>query len=114
MLLENEKFLSELGKLFMKSRMTGNSQSLRITMKPYDGREKPIPRGKQLDDDASLVLFRAVVGAEKISTVVRQKEVNQFHAQYSACLLRNMDGLQRAKKTTDGSAKTSATNRPKN
>ncbi|CAJ0932650.1 unnamed protein product, partial [Mesorhabditis belari] len=97
MLLTNNQFISELGKLFMTSRMEGQSQSIRITIKPYDGRKKPVPKNGDFGD-MNQVIFRARVGSKKISTAINQKEVNNFHAQYAACLARNMDGLQKAKK----------------
>jgi signal recognition particle subunit SRP14 len=42
-LLENEPFLLELTRLFLKSRSKG-AGAVRVTMKRYDGRTKPVPK----------------------------------------------------------------------
>ncbi|XP_035213369.1 signal recognition particle 14 kDa protein-like [Stegodyphus dumicola] len=70
-LLENEAFLSELTRLFQKSR---NAGSLYITMKRYDGRTKPKPRQSRLATNPLppvseyKCLIRAQLGNKKLST----------------------------------------------
>ncbi|XP_054714303.1 signal recognition particle 14 kDa protein-like [Uloborus diversus] len=110
-LLENEAFLSELTRLFQKSR---NSGSLYITMKRYDGRNRPKPN---LSRPTSVplpavseykCLIRAHVGNKKISTVVNAKDVNKFQLAYSNLLKGNMDGLKKKDKKK-GTTTTKAT-----
>uniref|UniRef100_A0A7E4VFY5 Signal recognition particle 14 kDa protein n=1 Tax=Panagrellus redivivus TaxID=6233 RepID=A0A7E4VFY5_PANRE len=99
-LLDNDKFLSELGKLFQRPKL-GGSQSVSITMKPYNGQTKPTPKNPKpgyVAPDEHLCLFRATSGSEKISTVVQAKEVNKFHAAYSQVLRSNTDNLKKREK----------------
>ncbi|XP_068107780.1 signal recognition particle 14 kDa protein [Hyperolius riggenbachi] len=100
-LLESEQFLTELTRLFQKCRTTG---SVFITIKKYDGRTKPIPRGHTRghadgsEPAENKCLLRATDGKKKISTVVSSKEVNKFQMAYSNLLRANMDGLKKKDK----------------
>ncbi|XP_003738386.1 signal recognition particle 14 kDa protein [Galendromus occidentalis] len=116
MLLESEAFLTELTRMFQKSRDSG---SLVITMKRWDGHEKPKPRDlekkppknkklkKKLEKLQSIApaqtkeykcLLRAVLGSRKISTVVTPQEAMKFQASYSILLRGNIDGLRKKEK----------------
>ncbi|GMT11848.1 hypothetical protein PFISCL1PPCAC_3145, partial [Pristionchus fissidentatus] len=90
--LDNDVFIKELGKFFFNSR-TGGPKNVAVTMKRYDGRNKPKP-----DESTNVepsVLFRAVCGSKKISTVVRAKEVNNFTIIYTSLMKESMDNLER-------------------
>ncbi|CAG0878542.1 unnamed protein product [Darwinula stevensoni] len=111
-LLENEAFLSELTRLFQRTR---NKGSVTITMKRYDGRTKPIPKKKKegkggkkgktpmtLSPESPaeyMCLFRAKHNSQKISTVVHAKDVNKFQLAYCNVLKGNMDALKKLKKS---------------
>ncbi|GMR60176.1 hypothetical protein PMAYCL1PPCAC_30371 [Pristionchus mayeri] len=91
-LLDNDIFIKELGKFFFNSR-TGGPKNVAVTMKQYDGRNKPKP-----DENADVehaVLFRAVCGNKKISTIVKAKEVNNFTIVYTSLMKESMDNLER-------------------
>jgi len=105
-LLENDTFLTELTKLFHKARLTG---TVTLTMKRYDGRNKPKPRKGTATEPAEYkCLLRASLGNKKLSTVVSQKDVNKFHMAYTNLLKGNMDGLKKKDKKT-GKTKAKAT-----
>ncbi|KAK5979052.1 Signal recognition particle 14 kDa protein, partial [Trichostrongylus colubriformis] len=98
-ILSNEEFLRELGTMYMDARL-GGPKSVYVTMKPYDGRTKPLPKdGDPPPSDGNKCLFRAKLGKKRISTVVSSKEVNKFHLAYVSVLRANMDNLERRKKT---------------
>ncbi|KAL5009209.1 hypothetical protein ScPMuIL_014790 [Solemya velum] len=103
-LLENDTFLTELTKLFQKSKTTG---SLNLTMKRYDGKTKPkSQKTNQPDTNEYKCLVRATLGTRKLSTVVFQKDVNKFQLAYSSLIKANMDGLKKKdKKTAKGKSK---------
>ncbi|XP_063981843.1 signal recognition particle 14 kDa protein [Diachasmimorpha longicaudata] len=106
-LLENDTFLSELTKLFDKSRLSG---SVMLTIKRYNGHNKPVPReGKPPLPKPSeyLCLVRATLRSKKISTVIHSKDVNKFQQAYWNLLKSNINGLKKLKKVK--SAKPKAT-----
>ncbi|XP_035889471.1 signal recognition particle 14 kDa protein-like [Phyllostomus discolor] len=96
-LLERERFLTELTRLSQKCRWSG---SVFITLKKYDGRTKPIPRKGSVEgfEPSHKRLLRATDGKKKISTVVSSQEVSKFQMAYSDLLRANMDGLRRRDK----------------
>ncbi|KAE9549424.1 hypothetical protein FO519_007357 [Halicephalobus sp. NKZ332] len=97
---DNEHFLEELKKLFQIPKL-GGSQSVSITMKPYDGRTKPVPEKPSDGHKHSvehLCLFRAQCGSKKISTIVHAKEVNKFQLAYTQILVSYAENLKRNKK----------------
>lgn len=97
--LSNEEFLRELGAMYMDARL-GGPKSVYVTMKPYDGHTKPVPKdGESPPAEGNKCLFRAKLGRKRISTVVTSKEVNKFHLAYVSVLRANMDNLERRKKT---------------
>ncbi|KHJ83775.1 putative signal recognition particle protein [Oesophagostomum dentatum] len=105
-ILTNEEFLSQLGKMYMDARL-GGAKSVYVTMKPYDGRTKALPKDADPQPvDGHKCLFRAKRGRHHISTVVSSKEVNKFHLAYVSVLRANMDNLERRKKTDTAKAKT--------
>lgn len=98
-ILSNEDFLKELGAMYMEARL-GGPKSVYVTMKPYDGHTKPVPKGADPQPtEGNKCLFRAKLGKKRISTVVTSKEVNKFHLAYVSVLRANMDNLERRKKT---------------
>jgi len=114
-LLEGDQFISRLTLMFDKARSKGHVQ---LTMKRHDGKDKPTPKpdnkkntkkGKDTKprsestsshnaDPDFMCLIRATYRAEKISTVVHQRDVNKFQLAYCNLLKSNMDGLKRQKK----------------
>jgi len=110
-LLENDNFLSELTRMFARGREKG---SIVLTMKKYDGRDKPKPRkakpvrpgGATASSSSESVneykcLLRAQLSAKKISTVVSSKDVNKFVLAYNSLLKGNMDGLKKREKSKE-------------
>lgn len=97
-LLDQEQFLTELTRMFQRSRSVG---SVTLVMKRYDGRNRPEPREDKVplpEPDHYLCLIRATRGSKKISTVVPSKDVNKFQMAYSSLLKGNLDGLKKTKK----------------
>ncbi|KAF6036353.1 SRP14 [Bugula neritina] len=107
MKLENDKFLSELTKLFQSAETSG---SVVLTMKTYDGRTKPIARKPNPKtssrkrapsstpdhhESEHLCLIRAVKGNKKISTIVVHKDVNKFQMAYANLMRGNMTNLKK-------------------
>jgi len=110
-LLENEGFLSELTRMFARGRDKG---SIILTMKKYDGRDKPKPRKAKPTRAGGAVassssesaneykcLLRAQLSSKKISTVVSSKDVNKFVLAYNSLLKGNMDGLKKREKSKE-------------
>jgi len=110
-LLENDNFLSELTRMFARGREKG---SIVLTMKKYDGRDKPKPRkpksirpgGAAASSSSESVseykcLLRAQLSSRKISTVVSSKDVNKFVLAYNSLLKGNMDGLKKREKSKE-------------
>ncbi|KAL0269226.1 UNVERIFIED_CONTAM: hypothetical protein PYX00_007029 [Menopon gallinae] len=105
-LLNNTAFLTELTRMFQKSRLQG---SVSVTMKRYDGRKRPKPReGKEPLPEPTeyYCLMRATCKSKKISTVVQEKDVIKFQVAYCSLLKGNLDGLKKLKK---GKTKAKAT-----
>ncbi|KAH0948105.1 hypothetical protein HN011_011098 [Eciton burchellii] len=97
-LLENDTFLAELTKLFDKSRLSG---SVILTIKRFNGYNKPIPRkGRPTLPTPTeyLCLVRASLRSRKISTVIHSKDVNKFQQAYWNLLKTNISGLKKLKK----------------
>jgi len=118
-LLENEGFLSELTRMFARGRDKG---SIILTMKKYDGRDKPKPRkakparaGGAVASSSSesaneyKCLLRAQLSSKKISTVVSSKDVNKFVLAYNSLLKGNMDGLKKREKSKEKKKSAAAT-----
>ncbi|XP_062507170.1 signal recognition particle 14 kDa protein-like [Corticium candelabrum] len=114
-LLENDAFLTELTRMFSKSKTSG---SVFLTMKKYSGRMKPhakragAARSDVADVESNKCLIRASTGRKrKISTVVSSKDVIKFQMAYANLLKANMDGLKKREKRSqrDKSKKGKAT-----
>ncbi|XP_066282924.1 signal recognition particle 14 kDa protein-like [Branchiostoma lanceolatum] len=96
--LENEAFLSELTRLFQKSRTAG---AVYITMKQYNGQikpesTKPKPKTEVVTEPVEhMCLIRATRGNKKIDTVIKAKDINKFQMAYSNIIKANMDGLKK-------------------
>lgn len=110
-LLENEQFLTELTKLYQKTKTSG---TVVVTMKRYDGRTKPISRTQKQnmpvppEPQEYRCLFRASMGSKKLSTVVLAKDVNKFQLAYSNLLRGNIELKKKEKKTTKKAGVTKA------
>eukprot|EP00118_Oscarella_pearsei_P025699 m.308609 g.308609 ORF g.308609 m.308609 type:complete len:118 (+) comp44374_c0_seq1:161-514(+) len=109
-LLENDGFLSELTRMFEKSKSSG---SVTLTMKKYNGKVKPTPRKSKVekgdsafDPEVNKCLVRATVGRKKrISTVISSKDVTKFQMAYANLLKANMDALKKRDKKAEKSKK---------
>ncbi|OXA42640.1 signal recognition particle 14 kDa protein [Folsomia candida] len=115
-LLDNDAFLTELTRLFQKSKTKG-SGTVNITMKRYDGTTGPTPKPegtpvpkkiaklkaaamkKNRPDAPAGCLVRACLHNKKISTVVVADNVPKFQLTYCAVLRGSMDSLKRVKKS---------------
>ncbi|CAJ0603930.1 unnamed protein product [Cylicocyclus nassatus] len=94
-LLSNEEFLSQLGKMYMDARL-GGAKSVCVTMKPYDGRTKAMPKDADPQPaDGHKCLFRAKRGRQHISTVVTSKEAkeNRYGSKAEAVTEEKQQGL---------------------
>ncbi|XP_034940019.1 signal recognition particle 14 kDa protein [Chelonus insularis] len=104
-LLENDAFLSELTKLFDKSRLSG---SVVMTIKKFNGHNKPVPREGRAPlpkPTEYLCLVRASLRSKKISTVIHSKDVNKFQQAYWNLLKTNINGLKKLKKVKSAKPK---------
>ncbi|CAI4222929.1 unnamed protein product [Auanema sp. JU1783] len=106
-LTANSEFLVQLGTLYREARLDG-AKSVYVTMKPYDGRSKAVPKGTPLQPDTVQCLFRAKLGNRKISTVVAAKDVNKFHQDYVGVLRTNLTNLEKRKKEDEKKTKAKA------
>ncbi|XP_077999553.1 signal recognition particle 14 kDa protein-like [Glandiceps talaboti] len=105
--LENDAFLTELTKLFQKTRTSG---SVYVTMKKYHGQTKPKPKDKKTDPHEHLehkCLVRATNGKRKITTVISSKDVTKFQMAYVTVLKANMDNLKKKDKSSKSKGKKS-------
>ncbi|XP_012164077.1 signal recognition particle 14 kDa protein [Bombus affinis] len=104
-LLENDTFLVELTRLFDKSRLSG---SVVLTIKRFNGHNKPVPReGRPALPTPTefLCLVRATLRSKKISTVIHSKDVNKFQQAYWNLLKSNINGLKKLKKVKSAKPK---------
>jgi len=117
MLLEPEDFLKSLQLLFVQNRNTG---TVSVTMKNYDGIDKPQPNKKarmEVDDGGcKKILIRAKSSknltmkkhhiTSKLSTVVEKRHLSTFQLAYCQILRQSMDGLKKKpKRKKAGAAK---------
>ncbi|KAI9561553.1 hypothetical protein GHT06_012512 [Daphnia sinensis] len=96
--LENSAFLTALTLMYQKARLQG---SVRVTLKRYDGRKKPIPRVEpsNKEEPEYSCIFRATLGSKKISTIVTADLLSEFQTNFSSTIRSNMDGLKKQKKS---------------
>ncbi|KAI6217843.1 Signal recognition particle 14 kDa protein [Aphelenchoides fujianensis] len=108
--IEPDQFLKELAALYQQSRASGG-KAVTLTIKPYDGRTKPVPRPekqpKSPPKTENLCLARAKLGNKHISTVIHAKEVNRFHISFMGTMKEHMDTLKRREKEKKTGATTS-------
>jgi len=119
-LLGNDAFLTELARLFQKSKSRG-SGTVSVSMKRHDGRvgpepkkkpnDKPVPKKvaklkaaalekkKNRPPGTSGCIVRAVLTNKKISTIVVADDVTKFQLMYCNILRSSMDSLKKMKKT---------------
>eukprot|EP00039_Didymoeca_costata_P019543 m.337949 g.337949 ORF g.337949 m.337949 type:complete len:113 (+) comp18274_c0_seq1:145-483(+) len=102
-LLDNDGFLFELNKLFVRSKNSGNG-SVVITCKklpaPHETRAQKKRReeaGESLTGEKA-VLFRATLNKKKISTTVNGEQLEKFQGVYATMLRSNMDSLKKKEK----------------
>lgn len=97
--MDNEPFLTALTLMFYDGRSKG---AVTVTMKRYDGRNRPEPRPGSKNPlpkpEQYQCLVRARLRQKKISTVVSGQDVEKFQEAYSKLLLSSMDSLKRVKK----------------
>ncbi|XP_046442500.1 signal recognition particle 14 kDa protein-like [Daphnia pulex] len=106
--LENDAFLTSLTLMYQKARLHG---SVRVTLKRYDGRTKPVPRVEATankEEPEYSCIFRATLASKKISTIVTANALSEFQAAFSSTIRSNMDGLKKQKKSK-GKRKSKAT-----
>lgn len=104
-LLENDAFLVELTRLFDKSRLSG---SVVLTIKRFNGHNKPVPRKGMPPlptPNEFLCLVRATLRSKKITTVIHPRDVNKFQQAYWNLLKTNMNGLKKLKKVKSAKPK---------
>nr|XP_033339112.1 signal recognition particle 14 kDa protein isoform X2 [Megalopta genalis] len=104
-LLENEAFLVELTRLFDKSRFSG---SVVLTIKRFNGHNKPVPRKGRPPlptPNEFFCLVRATLKTKKISTVIHSKDVNKFQQAYWNLLKSKVNGLKKLKKVKSAKRK---------
>jgi len=114
MLVEPEDFLKQLQLLFVQNR---NSGTVSITMKNYDGIDKPQPKKMKLsgsESECKKILIRAKSSknltmkkhniTSKLSTVVEKRHLSTFQVAYCQILRSSMDGLKKKKKIRRGAA----------
>ncbi|XP_063705046.1 signal recognition particle 14 kDa protein [Culicoides brevitarsis] len=96
-LLEYEVFLQKLTQLAQGAR---DKSSFTITLKRYDGNDKPTPKeGTLPKPEEYMCLIRAKSKSKKLSTVVKQHDVPKFMELFGKVMKSNMDGLKKVKKT---------------
>ncbi|KZC11226.1 Signal recognition particle 14 kDa protein, partial [Dufourea novaeangliae] len=98
-------FLGELTRLFEKSRLSG---SVVLTIKRFNGYNKPVPREGRPPlptPTEFLCLVRATLRSRKISTIIHSKDVNKFQQAYWNLLKSNINGLKKLKKVKSGKPK---------
>uniref|UniRef100_U5EM27 Signal recognition particle 14 kDa protein n=1 Tax=Corethrella appendiculata TaxID=1370023 RepID=U5EM27_9DIPT len=102
-LLSNDEFLTQLTLLTQNSK---KSSSFTITLKRYDGNDKPTPReGRPAlpKPEEYMCLIRAKSKNKKLSTVVKHNDVGRVMESYGKIMKSNMDGLKKVKKNKNKS-----------
>ncbi|GAU97550.1 hypothetical protein RvY_08825 [Ramazzottius varieornatus] len=102
-LLESEKFLTELEKCYTASKAKKKG-SLFLTMKRFDGRDKPVPRQTIKADlpqpEEYQCLVRVVYGKRKLTCRISSQEINKFQMAFSALMRSGMSNLGKASAQT--------------
>lgn len=102
-LLELDPFLTELSKLFERTKASG---TVFLTMKRTNMKPRSSKQPSQEEDYKCLV--RATVGKRTISTVVSGREHAKFQQSYTTILKARMDGLKKREKQKKAASKTSS------
>merc|ERR1711879_250145 len=100
MLVTPEQFVEKLKILFYENRAKG---PVTVTMKRYDGIDKPEGKVKQsllsnmtdAEKSKRKVLIRAKTNKKKLATVIDKEKLGEFQTEYSKMLRSSMDGLKK-------------------
>ena len=92
-LLELDPFLTELSKLFERTKTSG---TVFLTMKRTN--MKPLSSKKPTQPEDYKCLVRAKAGKRTISTIVAGKDQAKFQMSYTTILKARMDGLKKREK----------------
>lgn len=103
-LLDNDAFLFELNKLYVRAKNAGKG-SVVVTCKKFPTTPRKAGKKKAAEADAAAAggghkgpgtcLFRATLGKKKISTTVDAKELEKFQGVFATTLKTNMDALKK-------------------
>ena len=99
-LLENDRFLTELTKMYERNRESGSVWVTikRSMLKRLPKRNQLPPPERVFTDPEWVRLVRASDGKKKISTTVDTKAAEKFSRSLSLVQMASMDGLQAIKK----------------
>merc|ERR1711881_733999 len=111
MLVQPEDFLVKLQVLYLETKASG---TLTVTMKRYDGIDKPAgPKKQKLIDQMSnsekekrKVLIRAKTNKKKLATIIDKEALGTFQVAYCKILRSSMDGLKKKEKKKKNTANT--------
>eukprot|EP01104_Vermistella_antarctica_P002681 TRINITY_DN12895_c0_g1_i1.p1 TRINITY_DN12895_c0_g1~~TRINITY_DN12895_c0_g1_i1.p1 ORF type:complete len:109 (-),score=8.93 TRINITY_DN12895_c0_g1_i1:174-500(-) len=94
-LLDNDPFLTELARMFQRSKEKGSVWVTfkRVTLKAGSGEAKS--KGNSGDVDPKLLVRARAGNGKKISTVLTGKDVVRFQMSYATILKSEMDSLQK-------------------
>merc|ERR1712226_1012433 len=100
MLVTPEEFTEKLKILFYENRASG---PVTVTMKRYDGIDKPDGKTKQAllskmseaQKSQRKVLIRAKTNKKKLATIIEKEKLGEFQTEYSKMLRSSMDGLKK-------------------
>ncbi|KAJ3150822.1 RNA-binding signal recognition particle subunit srp14 [Geranomyces variabilis] len=91
-LLSNDAFLSQLNKLYEKSRQ---QRTVYVTMKRYAYPQRKDSKALADPDTEFPCIVRATSGSTKISTLVNPHETERFHQHYTNIAVLHMDSLKK-------------------
>ncbi|KAI8909417.1 hypothetical protein PhCBS80983_g00704 [Powellomyces hirtus] len=91
-LLSNDAFLSQLTKLYEKSKEKG---TVYVTMKRYAYNVRKDPATLANPDTEYPCLVRATSASTKISTLVNPQDTDRFHDAYTNIIKLHMDSLKK-------------------
>jgi len=103
MLVNAEDFLVKLQVLYLENRKSG---TITVTMKRYDGIDKPsgpkkaklISQMSSSESSARKVLIRAKTNKKKLATIIDKEQLGSFQTAYCKILRSSMDGLKKKEK----------------
>eukprot|EP01091_Cochliopodium_minus_P004706 TRINITY_DN14585_c0_g1_i1.p1 TRINITY_DN14585_c0_g1~~TRINITY_DN14585_c0_g1_i1.p1 ORF type:complete len:105 (-),score=19.37 TRINITY_DN14585_c0_g1_i1:80-394(-) len=100
--LSNDVFLNRLSEFLIK---TKNAGTIFITMKQYNAKTGKKNKNTKEETTENTCLIRAVVGDDKISTIVRHKDINKFQIAYLNLMKSNMGNSLQKRTTTNKNIK---------